>query len=128
MRPTAASFQSRPMHDSPSPRAQLPIQAMHTLLATGNLAVGPDATLGQDYQIPPLTDLDAIIDPLLAFLEVLDWEPENEVQSDDNDSQYNAIEEYSTGGEKGSLGSFSGDPECSSEDSEIDDTHKDALR
>ena len=49
MRPTVASFQSRPMHGSPSPCAQLPIQAMHTLLATGNLAVGPDATLGQDY-------------------------------------------------------------------------------
>ena len=75
-----------------------------------------------------MTDLDAIIDLLPAFLEVLDWEPENEVQSDDNDSEYNAIEEYSTRGEKGSLGSFSGDQERSSEDSEIDDTHKDALR
>ena len=63
-----------------------------------------------------------------SFLDAMDWEPENEVQNDDNDSEYNVTEEYSTGGEQGSLGSFSGDPECSSEDSEIDDTHKDALR
>ncbi|XP_022760678.1 bromodomain and WD repeat-containing protein 1-like isoform X2 [Durio zibethinus] len=93
-----------------------------------NLSVGPDFSLDQDYQIPPLADLDAIAAPLPAFLDAMDWEPENEVQSDDNDSEYNFTEEYSTGGEQGSLGSLSGDPECSSEDSEIDDTHKDALR
>ncbi|XWS38951.1 hypothetical protein CRYUN_Cryun18bG0007700 [Craigia yunnanensis] len=93
-----------------------------------NLAVGPDVSLDQDYQIPPLADLDAIVDPLPAFLEAMDWEPENEVLNDDNDSEYNVTEEFSTGGEQGSLGSFSGDPECSSEDSEIDDSHKDGLR
>ncbi|XP_022741670.1 bromodomain and WD repeat-containing protein 3-like isoform X2 [Durio zibethinus] len=93
-----------------------------------NLAVGPDVSLDQDYQILPLADLDAIVDPLPAFLEAMDWEPENEVQTDDNDSEYNVTEEYSTGGEQRSLGSFSGDPECSSEDSEIDDADKDGIR
>ncbi|KAE8685834.1 bromodomain and WD repeat-containing protein 3-like isoform X4 [Hibiscus syriacus] len=93
-----------------------------------NLSVGPNFTLDQDYQIPPLADLDAIAAPLPVFLDVMDWEPEIEVQSDDNDSEYNVIEEHSTGGEQGSLGSLSGDSECSTEDSEIDDTHKDALR
>ena len=57
---------------------------MHTFLAIGNLAVGPDVTLDQDYQIPPLADLDAIMDPLPAYSEALDWEPENGVQSDNN--------------------------------------------
>lgn len=94
----------------------------------GNLAVGPDVSLDQDYQIPPLADLDAIIDPLPTFLEVMDWEPENDVQSDDNDSEYNVTEEYSTGGDQGSLGSFSGGPECSSEDSDADGTNKDVVR
>lgn len=93
-----------------------------------NLSVGPNFSLDQDYQIPPLADLDAIAAPLPAFLDAMDWEPEIEVQSDENDSEYNVIEEYSTGGEQGSLGSRSGDPECSTDDSEIDDTHKDALR
>ncbi|KAK8489689.1 hypothetical protein V6N13_032049 [Hibiscus sabdariffa] len=93
-----------------------------------NLSVGPNFTRDQDYQIPPLADLDALAAPLPAFLDAMDWEPEIEVQSDDNDSEYNVIEEYSTGGEQGSLGSLSGDHECSTEDSEIDDTHKDAIR
>ncbi|XVF28225.1 hypothetical protein REPUB_Repub15cG0011200 [Reevesia pubescens] len=93
-----------------------------------DLSVGPDFSLDQDYQIPPLADLDAIAAPLPAFLDVMDWEPEIELQSDDNDSEYNVPEEYSTGGEQGSLGSLSGDPECSTEDSEIDDTHKDDIR
>ena len=84
VRPATVSFRSTPMHDSPSLRAQLPIQAMHMFLAIGNLAVGLDVTLDQDYQIPPLADLDAIMDLLPAYSEALDWEPENGVQSDDN--------------------------------------------
>ncbi|OMO53529.1 hypothetical protein CCACVL1_28562 [Corchorus capsularis] len=90
-----------------------------------NFAVGPD--FSQDYPMP-LPDLDAIADPLPQFLEVMDWEPENELQSDDNDSEYNVREEYATGGRQGSLGSSSGDTSCSTEDSDIDDTHKDPLR
>ncbi|OMO58446.1 hypothetical protein COLO4_34647 [Corchorus olitorius] len=90
-----------------------------------NFAVGPD--FSQDYPMP-LPDLDAIADPLPQFLEVMDWEPENELQSDDNDSEYNVREEYAIGGRQGSLGSSSGDTSCSTEDSDIDDTHKDPLR
>ncbi|XVF62480.1 hypothetical protein PTKIN_Ptkin09bG0011300 [Pterospermum kingtungense] len=93
-----------------------------------NLSVGPNVILDQDYPILPLADLDTIAAPLPAFLDGMDWEPEIEVQSDDNDSEYNVTEEYPTGGEQGSLDSLSGDPECTMEDSEIDDTHQDGHR
>lgn len=93
------------------------------------LAVGPDFNLDQDYQMLPLPDLDVLIDPLPEFIDVMDWEPENEVQTDDTDSEYNVTEEYSTGGEQGSLSSnSSGDPECSAEDSDVENSHKDGLR
>ncbi|KAL5782167.1 hypothetical protein ACOSP7_007196 [Xanthoceras sorbifolium] len=93
------------------------------------LAVGPDFNLDQDYQLQPLADLDVIIDPLPEFIDVMDWEPEIEVQSDDNDSEYNVTEEYSTGEEQGSLGSnSSGDQECSAEDSENESSHRDDRR
>lgn len=93
------------------------------------LTVGPDFSLDQDYQLQPLADLDVIIDPLPEFVDVMDWEPENEVQSDDNDSEYNVPEEYSTGGERGSLSSTSSDdPVCSAEDSENEDNQNDGLR
>lgn len=93
------------------------------------LTVGPDITLDLDYQMPPLADLDIVIDPLPEFLDAMDWEPENEVQSDDADSEYNVTEEYSTGGEQGSLSpTNSDDSVCSSDDSEMEVTHKDCLR
>lgn len=93
------------------------------------LAVGPDFSLDQGYQLQPLADLDVMIDPLPEFIDVMDWEPENEVQSDDNDSEYNVAEEYSTGEEKGSLSSTSsGDSECSAEDSEDGENPMDGLR
>ncbi|GMY27897.1 bromodomain and WD repeat-containing protein 3 [Fagus crenata] len=92
------------------------------------LAVGPDFSVDPDYQMLPLADLDLLTEPLPEFVDAMDWEPENEVQSDDNDSEYNVTEDYSTGGEQGSLGSISsGDPECSAEDSEAD-TQIDGLR
>ncbi|KAL9407657.1 hypothetical protein AB3S75_046236 [Citrus x aurantiifolia] len=92
------------------------------------LAVGPDFSLDQGYQLQPLADLDVMIDPLPEFIDVMDWEPENEVQSDDNDSEYNVAEEYSTE-EKGSLSSTSsGDSECSAEDSEDGENPMDGLR
>lgn len=94
-----------------------------------HLAVGPDFSLDQDYQLQPLADLDMIIDPLPEFIDIMDWEPEVEIQSDDNDSEYNVPEEYSTAGEQGSLGfNSSGDPECSDEDSEDENSHRDARR
>ncbi|KAA8527385.1 hypothetical protein F0562_034900 [Nyssa sinensis] len=87
-------------------------------------AVGADMTLDQDFQ----TDLDILIDPLPEFIDVMDWEPENEVQSDDTDSEFN-VTEYSSGGEQGSLSSnSSGNPECSAEDSEDENTQQDGLR
>lgn len=95
-----------------------------------NLAVGPDFSLGQDYQMPPLADLDRVIEPLPELLDAVYWEPEIEVISDDTDSEYNIAEEYSSEGEHGSLSpasSFS-DPECSAEDTEVERSHKDGLR
>lgn len=86
------------------------------------LAIGPDFSLDQEYQMLPLADLDVLIDPLPEFVDIMDWEPENEIQSDDTDSEYNVTDDYSTGGEQGSLSSNSSiDPGCSAEDSEIDD-------
>ncbi|KAK2990255.1 hypothetical protein RJ640_014707 [Escallonia rubra] len=92
-------------------------------------AVGTDISLDQDYQMPPIADLDILIDPLPEFLDAMDWEPEIEIRTEDTDSEYNITEEYSSGGEQGSLSaSSSGDPESSAEDTEVKDTHKDSLR
>ncbi|XP_057992634.1 uncharacterized protein LOC110633006 isoform X2 [Hevea brasiliensis] len=85
------------------------------------LAAGPDFSLDPDYQMLPLADLDVLVEPLPEFVDAVDWEPGNEVHSDDTDSEYNVTEEYSTGGEQGSLNSNSSvDPECSAEDSEVE--------
>nr|XP_043640019.1 PH-interacting protein isoform X2 [Erigeron canadensis] len=68
-------------------------------------AVGTDISLvDQEYQVPPIADLD-ILDPLPEFLDAMEWEPEIEVQTDENDSEYNVTEEYHSGGEQGSLSS-----------------------
>ncbi|KAG5555237.1 hypothetical protein RHGRI_012690 [Rhododendron griersonianum] len=92
-------------------------------------AVGPDFNLDQGFQMLPIADLDLLIDPLPEFVDAMDWEPEIEVLSDDTDSEYNVTEECSSGREKGSLSfNSSGDPECSSEDSEVEGTHIDVLR
>lgn len=82
-------------------------------------AVGTDISLDQEYQVPPIADLDILMDPLPEFLDAMDWEPEIEVQSDENDSEYNVTEEYRSGGEQGSLSSnASGSLECSGGDTE----------
>ncbi|XP_077219232.1 uncharacterized protein LOC143853368 [Tasmannia lanceolata] len=95
-------------------------------------AVGPsdNVHLGfPDYQGQPFVDLDRFNEPLPEFLDAMDWEHENEVQSDDTDSEYNVTEEYSSEGEHGILStSSSGDPECSAEDSEADCSNRDGLR
>ncbi|KAK9147036.1 hypothetical protein Sjap_006939 [Stephania japonica] len=99
--------------------------------SSAKLAVGPvDINGFADYQMLPLPDLDRIIEPMPEFLDAMDWEPADiEVQSDDNDSEYNVTDEYSSEGEQGSLsyGSF-GDPECSAHDSEVEDSHRDTKR
>lgn len=93
------------------------------------LAVGPDFSLGQDYSMPPLEDLERMMEPIPEFMDAVYWEPENEAISDDNDSEYNVAEECSSEGEQGSMCSncFS-DPDCSAEDSGAEHSHKDGLR
>lgn len=92
-------------------------------------AVGPDISLGQEYQMPPIADLDILIEPLPEFVDAMDWEPEIEIQSEDNDSEYHVTEEYSSGGEQGSLNSCtSGDTESSGNDSEAEASHKHGHR
>lgn len=93
------------------------------------LAVGPDFSLDPDYQMLPLADLDMLAEPLPEFIDVMEWEPENEVHSDDTDSEYNVPEDYSSGGEKGcSSSNVSGDPGSSADDSEGEHTHLDGIR
>ncbi|KAK4775805.1 hypothetical protein SAY87_023766 [Trapa incisa] len=95
------------------------------------LSVGPDFNLDPEFQVLPLADLDVLLDPLPEFVDAMDWEPENEliIVSDDNDSEYNVAEEYSSGGEQGSLGFISSDdPECNSEDSEAADSNINSVR
>lgn len=83
-----------------------------------------------DFQMPPIVDLDIWADPPPEFLDVLDWEPpEIEVQSDDNDSEYNVTDEYSSEAEQESLSSSSsGEHECSASDSGAERNNRDSLR
>lgn len=93
------------------------------------LAIGPDLSLDPDFQMLPLADLDVVIEPIPEFMDVMEWEPENPVQSDDNDSEYNITEEYSSRGEQGSLDFDSSDnSECGAEDSGGGDSNKDIRR
>ncbi|KAJ4838668.1 hypothetical protein Tsubulata_004268 [Turnera subulata] len=97
--------------------------------ASTKFIVGPDISLGQDYHLPPLEDLDRIFEPQPEFLDAIYWEPENEVISDDTDSEYNVAEECTSEGEQGSLcGSPPSDPDCSTEDSDIEYSQKYGLR
>lgn len=89
--------------------------------------IGTDIGLG--HEILPLPDLDRVIEPLPEFMDALYWEPENEVVNDDNDSEYNVTDEYSSEGEQGILYSTaSSDPEGSEEDNMVEQCHKDGLR
>ncbi|XP_030454648.2 uncharacterized protein LOC115675964 isoform X1 [Syzygium oleosum] len=94
---------------------------------TVRFAVGPDFMLGQEYQMLPLADLERMIEPLPEFSDAVFWEPENEIISEDNDSEYNVTEESE--GERGSLSAgFSSDPECSGGDSDAKQSHRDSRR
>lgn len=92
------------------------------------LAVGPDITLDQEYQMLPLADLDAVVDPLPEFVDVLSWEPEIEWLSDDNDSEYNGTEENTAGVDGGNISSSSSESECSSEEDSDSEENNDTLR
>lgn len=77
---------------------------------TIRFAIGLDFSLGQDYQVPPLADVERLMEPLPEFIEAMYWEPENEILTDDNDSEFNVAEEYSSEGERCSLSAgFSSD-------------------
>lgn len=91
--------------------------------------VGLDFGPGQDIQMVPLADLERMIEPTPEFIDAMYWEPENEVISDDTDSEYNVPEENSSEGDQVSINaSSSGDTECSTEDSEVERSHTDSLR
>ncbi|WOL15991.1 PH-interacting protein-like [Canna indica] len=95
------------------------------------LAVGPmyNVTTG-DFQPLPILDLEPWIEPLPEVVDAIDWEVENDMQSDDTDSEYNVAEECSSEGEPESLSNISsGDAESSAEE-EISVAHdgKDGLR
>ncbi|OMO82129.1 hypothetical protein COLO4_23236 [Corchorus olitorius] len=98
--------------------------------SSARYAIGPDISLGQHFAMPPLEDLERMMEPLPEFIDAMYWEPpENEVMSDDNDSEYNVAEECSTEGEQGALfSSTSRGTDCSEEDSEVERSHKDGLR
>ncbi|KAM6558873.1 hypothetical protein CsatA_028112 [Cannabis sativa] len=92
-------------------------------------AVGPDFSLGLDYQMPPLADLERMIEPLPEFVDAMFWEPENEVMSEDSDSEYNVTDDNSSeGGKESIVVSSSDDSECSAEDDEVGNGYKDGLR
>ncbi|KAL9225130.1 hypothetical protein vseg_001088 [Gypsophila vaccaria] len=89
-------------------------------------AVGPDFTSDQD-PILPLPDLDVFIDPLPDFVDVMDWEPEVEVLSDDMDSEFNVTESF--GGDEAHVSSSSsGQSECSDEYSDDERSVRDGPR
>ena len=93
------------------------------------LATGPDFTLDPDFQMLALADLDILTELLPDLPDAMDWEPEIEIHSDDNDSEYNVPEDYLSGGERGSLSSSSSvDSEGSAEDGETEDAQLDSLR
>ncbi|KAG8370507.1 hypothetical protein BUALT_Bualt14G0124000 [Buddleja alternifolia] len=91
-------------------------------------AIGVDFSLDPDYHMLPIVDLETLIAPLPEFVDAMDWEPEIEIHSDDNDSEYHIAEDYASGGEQVSLSSDSDESECSSENSEVEDVHRDYLR
>lgn len=91
-------------------------------------AVGIDFSLDPDYHMLPIMDLDTLIDPLPEFVDAMDWEPEIEIHSDDNDSEYHITEDYSSGGEQLSLSNDSDEPEGSSGNSQVEDSMRDGRR
>lgn len=88
-------------------------------------AIGPDFSVGQDYQVIPLADLEGVLDPQPEFLEALLWEPEYDIVSDDNDSEYNVKEDNSSAAEQGTISAISS---SDIEYSESDSNNKDGLR
>ncbi|EPS68635.1 hypothetical protein M569_06131, partial [Genlisea aurea] len=94
-------------------------------LSSLRLAVGVDFSLDPDFQMVPIVDLDALIEPMPEFVDVMDWEPD-EIFSDDNDSEYHVTEDYSSGGDHVSLNSELDEPECSYGDSDMEESQRES--
>lgn len=127
-----------PLCDSSMVPYQEPYQSMYQQRRLGalgiewrpssiKLAIGLDFSLGQDYAMPSLEDLERMMEPVPEFIDPVYWEPENEVISDDNDSEYNIAEECTSEAEQGNFCSTSF-TDCSAGDSEVEHSHKDGRR
>lgn len=95
-----------------------------------NNMLGTNISLGQEYQLLPLADLDMVFEPPhIEFLDATLFEPENDVIIDDTDSEYDIAEEVYSGDEQGNLGNdSSSDSECSEEDNMAARIHRQGLR
>ncbi|RRT82771.1 hypothetical protein B296_00005010 [Ensete ventricosum] len=111
-------------------RRRLGILGMEWRPTSLKLAVGPTYNVNTgDFQPLPIMDLEPWVEPLPEVVDAVDWEMENDMQSDDTDSEYNVTEEYSTEGEHESLSNSScEDVEISVEDNSVDHDGKDGLR
>ncbi|KAL6645709.1 hypothetical protein ACP70R_017317 [Stipagrostis hirtigluma subsp. patula] len=85
-----------------------------------NFAVGPtyNVTTGE-YQNIPIIDPDRW-EPLPEIADFVELEPENEVISDDTDSEYNGMDEHSTEGEQEILSGDSLGTSYSSAETDVD--------
>uniref|UniRef100_A0A0E0NU09 Uncharacterized protein n=1 Tax=Oryza rufipogon TaxID=4529 RepID=A0A0E0NU09_ORYRU len=93
-----------------------------------NFAVGPtyNATTGE-YQIIPVIDPDRW-EPLPEITDFIELEPENEVISDDTDSEYDGLDEHSSEGEHEALNGESSGASYSSGEIDGDNLTDSALR
>ncbi|PWZ09307.1 Bromodomain and WD repeat-containing protein 1 [Zea mays] len=93
-----------------------------------NFAVGPtyNATTGE-YQTIPIIDPDRW-EPLPEITDFIELEPENEVISDDTDSEYNGMDEYSSEGEQDIMSGDSSGTSYSSGEIDADNPDSAHLR
>lgn len=93
-----------------------------------NFAVGPtyNATTGE-YQIIPVIDPDRW-EPLPEITDFIELEPENEVISDDTDSEYDGLDEHSSEGGHEALNGDSSGASYSSGEIDGDNLTDSALR
>ncbi|XP_042451600.1 bromodomain and WD repeat-containing protein 3-like isoform X1 [Zingiber officinale] len=111
-------------------RRRLGIMGIEWRPSSLKLAVGPtyNANTG-DFQALPIVDLEQWVEPLPEIVEAIAWEVENEMQSDDADSEYNVTDEYSSHAGQESLSSTScEEAEISADDSRDDNDGKEILR
>ncbi|XP_042411336.1 bromodomain and WD repeat-containing protein 1-like isoform X1 [Zingiber officinale] len=111
-------------------RRRLGIMGIEWRPSSLKLAVGPtyNANTG-DFQALPIVDLEQWVEPLPEIVEAIAWEVENDMQSDDADSEYNVTDEYSSHAGQESLSSTScEEAEISADDSRDDNDGKEILR